>query len=934
MNNIIKRTWNQGSMVNIEDLRGMTFQAESGGHTFVISAVDADGNAVAMSGTPAGTMLRPDNTDQALTCSISGGNVYATLPAGCYDVPGRAGITIFLTSGGQKAAIYAAVVSVTRTQSGTASPGTTASVVDLINAINTAISGIPATDTALKAAMAPTYSNSALYAVGDYAWYNGTLYRCTTAITTAETWTSGHWTTAAIGTDSANELRGLKSALSADMFAERYVEYNSLTPYSFAANANRPAFSRYGNRFTFNGTFGSSSNQLVKLSEAGTSNTTTSRNTAKGWDKAVQFLSGHTYRAKLTLLSGSYSGGEDSYVRVNLFTSDSTERNVYFDGLVFTPGEVTSNVVFETVGGESFTNAVFTFTIEDITDLSLVTDAKTVNGAIGELDGLIAKCLTGDYEEATVIPDNSDLNDYTTAGNYRISGNSDLTTISNLPHNRAGRLFVIHPYNQRLLQLFFDPYERAIWVRRYTTDWSAWAYVLTSATITSTPIKDSGYPITSDGVFNALEKQPKSTMGLAYSWWCNNRATDSYGNLYFGYISKGEKVGVGCRYPDGTIVRKDLFASEDCDDHNAPSVIILVIDGAEYVCVIGSTGHNTDNKINVYVATEPNSILCDFTDRTKTITEPEGYSFRCSYSQAYFDTSGSYIYNFFRLRQYNRTTLKHHMVWMCAISDDFGETWSIYRVFTITDDGNGGNGDEVLFYMWSSDYSTNTWLKRVVLQKNTTYAATKPISAGFVNPKTLNILDANGHDINKPMTLLDEGEPAYDTSITIADYNDFTTIIPVDEMHRYRILDVWDSGLNFLYVKSVESIEDHRNITDWILYCYKGGTVTEIAHLGLPFFKGSCYVTGANFIGDINHIVYSKNDSSQRDGEHSLHYVTMNGNTISSDEIIKWSSDTIARPMRYDDGCVMYLKGKYRENATGEESYNTWHFGIGFIDHV
>ena len=266
MNNTIKRTWNQGSMVNIEDLRGMTFQAESGGHTFVISAVDADGNAVAMSGTPAGTMLRPDNTDQALTCSISGGNVYATLPAGCYDVPGRAGITIFLTSGGQKAAIYAAVVSVTRTQSGTASPGTTASVVDLVNAINTAISGIPATDTALKAAMAPTYSNSALYAVGEYAWYNGTLYRCTTAITTAETWTSGHWTTAAIGTDSANELRGLKSAFD---FESVFGSINLIRPFKKPSGTERGVtFSWNGSKVTITGTSTQSSGWVLYQDKA------------------------------------------------------------------------------------------------------------------------------------------------------------------------------------------------------------------------------------------------------------------------------------------------------------------------------------------------------------------------------------------------------------------------------------------------------------------------------------------------------------------------------------------------------------------------------------------------------------------------------------------------------------------------------------------
>ena len=228
MNNTIKRTWNQGSMVNIEDLRGMTFQAESGGHTFVISGVDADGNAVALSGTPAGTMLRPDDTDQALTCSVSGGKVYATLPAGCYDVPGRAGITIFLTSDSQKTAIYAAIVSVTRTQSGTVAPGTTASVVDLINAINAAISQIPASDANLKAAMAPTYSGTALYSVGQCAWDGGVLYECTVPITEAENpRVAAHWKTA----DLSESIRSLRSAMN-DIRNDIALEYDNTATYT------------------------------------------------------------------------------------------------------------------------------------------------------------------------------------------------------------------------------------------------------------------------------------------------------------------------------------------------------------------------------------------------------------------------------------------------------------------------------------------------------------------------------------------------------------------------------------------------------------------------------------------------------------------------------------------------------------------------------
>ena len=55
--------------------------------------------------------------------------------------------------------------------------------------------------------LAPTYSSSAKYAVGDYVYYSGNLYRCTTAITTAEAWTAGHWTQVAL----APEVSDLKS---------------------------------------------------------------------------------------------------------------------------------------------------------------------------------------------------------------------------------------------------------------------------------------------------------------------------------------------------------------------------------------------------------------------------------------------------------------------------------------------------------------------------------------------------------------------------------------------------------------------------------------------------------------------------------------------------------------------------------------------------
>lgn len=51
------------------------------------------------------------------------------------------------------------------------------------------------------ASIAPAYDASSTYAVGEYVMHNNSLYRCTTAITTAEAWTAAHWTAAQIGED-------------------------------------------------------------------------------------------------------------------------------------------------------------------------------------------------------------------------------------------------------------------------------------------------------------------------------------------------------------------------------------------------------------------------------------------------------------------------------------------------------------------------------------------------------------------------------------------------------------------------------------------------------------------------------------------------------------------------------------------------------------
>lgn len=75
-------------------------------------------------------------------------------------------------------------------------------------AATTAVNTANAAAANCAAIVAAPYSNSATYAVGSYCTKDGKLYECTTAITTAEEWTAGHWTETKVGP----EVSDLKSA--------------------------------------------------------------------------------------------------------------------------------------------------------------------------------------------------------------------------------------------------------------------------------------------------------------------------------------------------------------------------------------------------------------------------------------------------------------------------------------------------------------------------------------------------------------------------------------------------------------------------------------------------------------------------------------------------------------------------------------------------
>lgn len=61
----------------------------------------------------------------------------------------------------------------------------------LANSVQDAIDEVSAKSANI---VAPVYSSSSAYAIGDYCTHNNILYKCNTTIATGEVWTIGHWT--------------------------------------------------------------------------------------------------------------------------------------------------------------------------------------------------------------------------------------------------------------------------------------------------------------------------------------------------------------------------------------------------------------------------------------------------------------------------------------------------------------------------------------------------------------------------------------------------------------------------------------------------------------------------------------------------------------------------------------------------------------------
>lgn len=195
-------TWlNQDMMqaVKVRYLDGNLFSQDNAGNLIGVK-LTRDGEDYSGGGTVSANVIRADGGTVAVTGALSGNVATVVLPQSAYAVPGVVSIVVKLTVSGAIITIAAVVANIYQSSTETAiDPGTIIpSIQTLINQINTAVASIPADYSSLWATLAPAFSTSTAYTIGQYVTYDGGLYRFTSAHP-AGAWSASDATAAVVG---------------------------------------------------------------------------------------------------------------------------------------------------------------------------------------------------------------------------------------------------------------------------------------------------------------------------------------------------------------------------------------------------------------------------------------------------------------------------------------------------------------------------------------------------------------------------------------------------------------------------------------------------------------------------------------------------------------------------------------------------------------
>lgn len=198
--------------VSVRIMAGVQFSEDNQGSLIGVRVYD-DGADATLTGGATGYCILADGQTITVDGTREGNTAYILLPQSVLAVPGPIQITIKLIDDGVITTLLACVGTVIRTKIGV--PVVPGSVIEewseqISKTLQECVDDCQAAADAMGANLAAAYSSSATYPVGSYVIQSGTLYRCTTAVTTAGSWStnSGKFTAVKLG----NDVADLKSA--------------------------------------------------------------------------------------------------------------------------------------------------------------------------------------------------------------------------------------------------------------------------------------------------------------------------------------------------------------------------------------------------------------------------------------------------------------------------------------------------------------------------------------------------------------------------------------------------------------------------------------------------------------------------------------------------------------------------------------------------
>lgn len=203
-------------IIRVHEIKGNVFTQDHLGNLIGVRVYD-DGEPVTLAGSVNGYCILADGSTVPVDGDrdTSGNRAWIILPQSAYAVPGTIRITIKLTeTDGDDVdhivTLASLVGTVTRSKTDNMVTPSSQVITDWSQEISAEMQEVSDAAAAAAGNFAAAYSTTKTYSVGEYVTYNGALYRCTTAVTTAGSWSSNSAKFAAV--KMGNDVADLKSA--------------------------------------------------------------------------------------------------------------------------------------------------------------------------------------------------------------------------------------------------------------------------------------------------------------------------------------------------------------------------------------------------------------------------------------------------------------------------------------------------------------------------------------------------------------------------------------------------------------------------------------------------------------------------------------------------------------------------------------------------